>query len=277
MIGSFHTDLAEYTRLLSGSRWLGRMMQGYMRWPYGKCERVFAPSEATRDMLIRARINPARIDIWRRGVSAARFDPAKRSSALREQWGVTSSRPALVYAGRLSREKGLGLLGPLSRHLGYAGAAHRLVFIGDGPMRRELEAVCPGAVFTGTLSPDDVAVAMASADIFVFPSRTDTAGNVVLEAQASGLPVLVSRMGGPRENLRPGETGFACGDLVDFAGRAAALVRNRDKRKRFGDAAREYALTRPWETMLEPLYRCYAAAPAALVASPIGAQAVHSL
>ena len=277
MIGSFHTDLAEYTRLLSGSRWLGRMMQGYMRWPYGKCERVFAPSEATRDMLIRARINPARIDIWRRGVSAARFDPAKRSSALREQWGVTSSRPALVYAGRLSREKGLGLLGPLSRHLGYAGAAHRLVFIGDGPMRKELEAVCPGAVFTGTLSPDDVAVAMASADIFVFPSRTDTAGNVVLEAQASGLPVLVSRMGGPRENLRPGETGFACGDPVDFAGRAAALVRNRDKRKRFGDAAREYALTRPWETMLEPLYRCYAAAPAALVASPIGAQAVHSL
>ena len=253
MIGSFHTDLAEYTRLLSGSLWLGRMMQEYMRWPYGKCERVFAPSEATRDMLIRARINPARIDIWRRGVSTTRFDPAKRSSALREQWGVTSGRPALVYAGRLSREKGLGMLGPLSRHLGYAGAAHRLVFIGDGPMRRELEAVCPGAVFTGTLSPDDVAVAMASADIFVFPSRTDTAGNVVLEAQASGLPVLVSRMGGPRENLRRGETGFACNDLVDFVGRAAALVRNADKRKRFGDAAREYALTRPWETMLEPL------------------------
>ena len=96
MIGSFHTDLAEYTRLLSGSQWLGRMMQEYMRWPYGKCERVFAPSEATRDMLIRARLDPARIDIWRRGVSTQRFDPAKRSSALREQWGVTSRRPALV-------------------------------------------------------------------------------------------------------------------------------------------------------------------------------------
>jgi glycosyltransferase involved in cell wall biosynthesis len=280
MIGSFHTDLAEYTRLLSGSPWLGRMMQEYMRWPYGRCERVFAPSEATRDMLIRSRIDPARIDIWRRGVSTTRFDPAKRSSELRAQWGVTGSRPALVYVGRLSREKGLGMLGPLSRHLDYAGAAHRLVLIGDGPMRSELEGVCPGAVFTGTLPPDEVAVAMASADIFVFPSRTDTAGNVVLEAQASGLPVLVSRTGGPRENLRPGETGFACGDLVDFAGRAAALVRNADKRKRFGDAAREYALTRPWETMLEPLYRCYAAAPAApaaLVASSIGAQAMQSL
>jgi glycosyltransferase involved in cell wall biosynthesis len=280
MIGSFHTDLAEYTRLLSGSPWLGRMMQEYMRWPYGRCERVFAPSEATRDMLIRSRIDPARIDIWRRGVSTTRFDPAKRSSALRAQWGVTGSRPALVYVGRLSREKGLGMLGPLSRHLGYAGAAHRLVFIGDGPMRRELEAVCSGAVFTGTLSPDEVAVAMASADLFVFPSRTDTAGNVVLEAQASGLPVLVSRTGGPRENLRPGETGFVCGDLVDFARRAAALVRNADKRKQFGAAAREYALTRPWAAMLEPLYRCYAAAPAApaaFVPSSIGAQAAQSL
>jgi glycosyltransferase involved in cell wall biosynthesis len=217
-------------------------------------------------MLIRARINPARIEIWRRGVSTARFDPAQRSAALREQWGVTGRRPALVYAGRLSREKGLGMLGPLSRHLDYAGVAHRLVFIGDGPMRKELEQVCSGAVFTGTLSPDDVAVAMASADIFVFPSLTDTAGNVVLEAQASGLPVLVSLTGGPRENLQPEKSGFACGDLLDFARRAADLVRNAGKRQRFSDAARRYALTRPWETALEPLYRSYAAPPPALVA-----------
>jgi glycosyltransferase involved in cell wall biosynthesis len=244
-------------------------MQEYMRWPYGKCERVFVPSEATRDMLIRARINPARIEIWRRGVSTTRFDPAKRSSALRERWGVSCRRPALVYVGRLSCEKALGMIGPFSRHLDYAGVAHRLVFIGDGPMRKELEALCPGAVFTGTLSPDDVAVAMASADIFVFPSRTDTAGNVVLEAQASGLPVLVSRTGGPRENLRPGQTGFACGDLVDFARRASDLLRNADRRQRFGDAARQYALTRPWEIALEPLYRAYAAVPAAPVARPI--------
>jgi glycosyltransferase involved in cell wall biosynthesis len=262
MIGSFHTDLAEYTRLLSGSRWLGSLMQEYMRWPYGKCERVFVPSEATREMLTRARIDPARIEIWPRGVSTTQFDPAKRSSALRERWGVSGRRPALLYVGRLSCEKALALLGPLTRHLDYAGVAHRLVFVGDGPMRQELEGLCPGAVFTGTLSPDEVAVAMASADLFVFPSRTDTAGNVVLEAQASGLPVLVSRTGGPRENLRPGETGFACGDLMEFARRAAELVRNADRRQRFGDAARRYALTRPWETALEPLYRSYAAVPA---------------
>src|SRR5580700_3106168 len=216
MIGSFHTDLAEYTRLLSGSRWLGSLMQEYMRWPYGKCERVFVPSGATRDMLIRARIDPARIEIWPRGVSTTQFDPAKRSPALRERWRVSGRRPALVYVGRLSCEKGLGLLGPLTRHLDYAGVAHRLVFVGDGPMRQELEALCPGAVFTGTLSADDVAVAMASADLFVFPSLTDTAGNVVLEAQASGLPVVVTNVGGPHENMIAGRTGVVSADRDDF-------------------------------------------------------------
>ena len=257
MVGSFHTDLAAYTRLLSGSKQLGNLMQAYMRWPYGRCERVFAPSEATRDMLIRAKINPTNIDIWRRGVSSTQFDPAKRSSALRQQWDVSSKRPALLYVGRLSREKGLDMLGPFSRFLGYAGVAHRLVLVGDGPMRTELQAACPDAVFTGTLSPDDVATAMASADLFVFPSQTDTAGNVVLEAQASGLPVLVSRTGGPCENLRLGESGFACADLVDYMRRAGQLIRGQEKRRQFSLAARQYALTRCWEGALEPLYRSY--------------------
>jgi glycosyltransferase involved in cell wall biosynthesis len=267
MVGSFHTDLAAYTRLLSGSTRLGNLMQAYMRWPYGRCGRVFAPSEATRDMLIRAKINPTNIDIWRRGVSSTQFDPAKRSVAVRQQWDVSSKRPALLYVGRLSREKGLDMLGPFSRFLGYAGVAHRLVFVGDGPMRTELEAACPDAVFTGTLSPDDVATAMASADLFVFPSQTDTAGNVVLEAQASGLPVLVSQTGGPCENLRLGESGFACGDLVDYLRRAGQLIRGQEKRRQFGLAAREYALTRCWEGALEPLYRSYVTQPSAAFAA----------
>jgi glycosyltransferase involved in cell wall biosynthesis len=272
MIGSFHTDLAEYTRLLSGSNRLGNLMQTYMRWPYGRCERVFAPSEATREMLIDAKINPSRIEIWRRGVCTTQFDPARRSTALRDDWGVSSERPALLYVGRLSREKGLAMLGPLSRFLEYAGVAHRLVLIGDGPMRKELEATCLGACFTGTLAPDEVATAMASADVFVFPSRTDTAGNVVLEAQACGLPVLVSQTGGPRENMLPGATGFVCGDLVDFARRAASLIRHPGKRRQFSGAARDYAVTRRWETALEPLYRSYAsyaAQPATLGASSL--------
>jgi glycosyltransferase involved in cell wall biosynthesis len=269
LIGSFHTDLAAYATMLSGSRWLGWFMQEYMRWPYGRCERIFAPSEATRDLLVRARIDAERIEIWRRGVSPVQFDPARRSAELRRRWGVSGTRPALLYVGRLSREKGLDMLAPLSRHLEYAGVPHRLVLVGDGPMRRELEAACPDAVFTGTLAADDVATAMASSDVFAFPSRTDTAGNVVLEAQASGLPVLVSQAGGPRENIRAGESGFACVDTVDFARRAAQLLKNEHRRAACGASARAYALTRSWEAAFEPLFRAYTTVAAATVDAPV--------
>src|SRR5262249_36171926 len=158
--------------------------------------------------------------------------------SLRQEWGVSCERPALLYVGRLSREKNLALMPSLSRHLRYAGIDHRLVFVGDGPMRQELEHSCPDAIFTGTVAPDVVAGAMASADLFVFPSLTDTAGNVVLEAQASGLPVLVGEKGGPRENLQADESGFVCGGLLDFARRTAELLRNGDRRHRFSVAAR---------------------------------------
>jgi glycosyltransferase involved in cell wall biosynthesis len=178
---------------------------------------------------------------------------------LRAQWGVSDERPGIIYVGRVSKEKGLQMLKPFSRFLEYAGVSHRLIVIGDGPMRSELQGECPDAVFTGTRRQDEVAVAMASADFLLFPSRTDTAGNVVLEAQASGLPVLVSDAGGPRENLRPAESGFVCGEFHDFVRRAGDLLRRPQKRRDMSAAAREYALTRRWETALEPLYDSYAA------------------
>jgi glycosyltransferase involved in cell wall biosynthesis len=275
IVGSFHTDLAEYTRVLSGWDGLGDLMHLYMRWSYGKCDRIFAPSESTREMLVRGRIDAAKIDVWRRGVETTRFDPSRRSAALRDTWGASDGRPALLYVGRVSREKGLSLLEPLRRFLEEHGTAHRLVVVGDGPMRAELHETCRNAFFTGALSPDDVAVAMASADAFVFPSRTDTAGNVVLEAQASGLPVLVSDAGGPHENIRPDHTGFVCNTFEDFARRATELLRSRSKRQQMSAAAREYALTRSWESALAPLYRAYADTRSSTVSAsePLGARA----
>jgi glycosyltransferase involved in cell wall biosynthesis len=104
-----------------------------------------------------------------------------------------------------------------------------------------------------------VAEAMASADLFVFPSDTDSAGNVVLEAQACGLPVLVSSRGGPREYVRPDETGVVCpaGDAERFGHAAATLLRNPQRRRAMADAARAHALTLRWETALAPLYQAY--------------------
>ena len=262
LVGSFHTDLAEYTRVLSGWATLGDLMQEYMRSQYEKCNRILAPSESTRRMLIDARIEPDKIRIWRRGVSAERFTPAKRSASLRERWQVSDARPALLYVGRLSSEKNLSAIVSTGRVLEQSGIPHRLIFVGDGPLRRDLQSSSRNAVFTGTLSPDDVAVAMASADLFVFPSLTDTAGNVVLEAQASGLPVVVTNVGGPHENMIAGRTGVVSTHRDDFVRLTSLLARSANRRKWLGRHAREYAQERRWEASLEPLYHAYAEADA---------------
>ncbi len=277
MVGSFHTQLSEYTALLSGSPRLGQLMREYQRWPYGKCEQILVPSQATRELLIAAKIRPEKIHIWTRGVDTEVFAPSKRSAALREQWGVSDTKPALMYVGRLSREKGLELMPSIARALRDAGIDHRFVFVGDGPMRQTLSEACPDAVFTGNLAHEAVAEAMASSDLFVFPSRTDTLGNVVLEAQAAGLPVLVSDEGGPRENMIHGETGYICVEQGDeapggsnassMAVRAAQLARDAAQRRAMSEAARVYTNGRSWPIALAPLYQAWRDATARHAAS----------
>ncbi len=259
MVGSFHTDLATYTARLSGSARLGALMRQYLRWPYGKCERIFVPSMDTRQLLIDGRINASLIELWRRGVDTQLFSPEKRSGALREHWRVCDRRPAAIYVGRISAEKGLTNLPAIQSALHRRGAEHRLVLVGDGPLRRALQEQLPDAVFMGALTPSGVATALASADAFLFPSDTDSAGNVVLEAQASGLPVVISSGGGPKEYVQPDVTALVCrsGEPESFGHEAAGLLRDARRRRRMGEAARAHALTLRWEEALEPLYRGY--------------------
>jgi glycosyltransferase involved in cell wall biosynthesis len=256
VVGSYHTHLGDYARTLSGSRRLGEALEAYMRWLYADCERLLVPSEATRSVLMSRGYRAPTLGIWSRGIDTRRFRPGLRSRALREAWNVCDGRPAILYAGRLSREKGLDVVPRVHEALARCGFPHRFVFAGDGPMRDELSKISREAVFTGTLSHDHMAVAMASADLFFFPSATDSLGNVVLEAQASGLPVLVTDRGGPRENLLRGVSGHVlpAGDAAAFAACLGDLLTNADRRRRMGAAARSYALTRGWERALDALY-----------------------
>lgn len=258
MVGSFHTDLAAYTAVLSGSPRLGALMREYMRWPYGKCARVLVPSEDTRRLLIGAKGHADRIEVWPRGVDTSLFSPDRRSRHLRDTWHVSENRPAILYVGRISREKGLHLLAPIQRRLHALGIEHRFIIAGDGPLLGELRRQMPDAIFTGVLPRQAIADAFASSDVFVFPSRTDTAGNVVLEAQASGVPVVVADEGGPRENMVDGSTGTVCsGDAPDRWSGAIARVLQPGVREPMAATAREYALTRQWAQALQPLYRAY--------------------
>jgi glycosyltransferase involved in cell wall biosynthesis len=253
------TNLGDYTAVLSGSRRLARMMDIYMRWLYGRCERVLVPSEDTRLRLGELGWTRARLAVWPRGVDAGAFTPDRRSRRLRLQWGVCDKRPAILYAGRLSREKGLTLLQPFASVLHRSGLSHRLIVAGDGPMAGEIRESCPDAMFLGRVPHDDIGRIMASTDLLLFPSDTDTAGNVVLEAQASGIPVLVSSTGGPREQMQDGITGFACrpGDALDFATKATEILGSRERHAEMSAAARGYALTRTWRSALDPLFLAY--------------------
>jgi glycosyltransferase involved in cell wall biosynthesis len=259
LVGSFHTDLVAYTRLLSGSTQLAALMREYMRWMYGRCAQVMVPSEATRELMLNARMPAARLRLWPRGVDTALFAPGKRSEQLRSEWRVSDRRPALLYVGRLSKEKGLSLLPLLQDALRARGLNHQLIVAGEGPMQRELVDQCHDAIFTGPLNREDVARVFASSDVFVFPSETDTAGNVVLEAQSSGLPVVVSDQGGPKENLAVGLSGFVCSgqDPGVWADVIAPLFSDHGLRGSAAARARQYALARQWDLALSPLYEAY--------------------
>ena len=152
MVGSFHTLLSEYTEVLSGSRRLGQAMRIYQRWAYGRCGTVLAPSQTTARLLVDAGFRADRLRVWARGVDTRTFTPAARSEARRAAWGARPQVPIVAYAGRLSREKGLDVLPDISHSLRAHGQPHRLLFIGDGPMRAELQAACPGAIFTGRVA-----------------------------------------------------------------------------------------------------------------------------
>lgn len=178
---------------------------------------------------------------------------------MRERWRVSEREIVLLYVGRVSREKGLALLPELLYRLRALGVRHRMVVAGDGPYRKALQEELPDAVFTGLVNRTEVASVFASADVFVFPSMTDTAGNVVLEAQASGLPVVVSSVGGPCEQMRPEVTGVVCdsANARSWAEAIAWLAGDPARRAEISRSAREFALGRRWSHALAPLYQAY--------------------
>jgi glycosyltransferase involved in cell wall biosynthesis len=199
-----------------------------------------------------------RSDAWPRGVDTVLFSPKRRSERLREQWEVSCRRPAILCVGRLAHERGVYLLPRIQSCLHSLGIDHRFVIVGDGPMQRELREQMPDSVFTGVLSRPAVADVFASADVFVFPNRARSAGTVVLEAQASGVPVAVTDEDGPRSNMVPGATGIvrADDDPLRWGHAIAEMVRG-GRLALMAESARAYALTRQWERALRPLYRAY--------------------
>jgi len=259
--GTYHTAFPQYAKALTGDDAMEDLMWKYMLWYYNQMDKVFVPSKATGDELAAKGIERRKITLFTRGVDIERFTPAKRNGIL-ARYGVQAG-PSLLYVGRISKEKNLHLLADAFLSLRKTMPEANLVIAGDGPYAKEMKRrlAGQGAVFTGYIQGDELASLYASCDLFVFPSTTDTFGNVVLEAQASGLPVVVSPEGGPRENVEDGVTGLVapCGDAASLAAAMTELARDEPRRLRMSRAARaameersfDRAFIETWD-----LYRC---------------------
>lgn len=228
----------------------------YLRVLASRCERVFAPSVASRVRLVAARLDPARIVTWRPAIDADTFTPAKRSAALRQRWQVSESRPAILYAGALSEEKGARRLLSLEMGLYRSHPMHRLIVVGDGPSRVEIESRCRDALFMGQMPHADMPAVMASADLLVCPSETCSTNHAVLEAQASGLGAVVMGNGSARERVSEW-SGVICRSTADLIVETASLIRTELRRTAMGRAAREHARRHRWRSGLSPLYAGY--------------------
>ena len=255
VVASFHTNFASlFSYYGVGSlQWLGRRL---MRGFYNRCAATLAPSRTTAAELRAAGIR--NVTLWWRGVDHRRFAPSFRSAALRLQAGAGSA-PVLLYVGRLAREKNLDYLVAVVRELERRGTMFRLVIVGDGPMRDKLKTLLPRAHFTGHLRQDQLAAWYASADLFLFPSANETFGNVVLEAFASGLPVVAVARGGVRELVRPGRNGFLAPPDAPavFAEITRALLERPTLLARLSENARATADRYRWPDVSRRLLACY--------------------
>lgn len=246
--GIYHTDIPEYVRILTEDRFLESLAWSYMQWLYGQVDTVFVNSEQYRKCWIDRGFAPEKLKILPRGLDTDLFHPARRDPSYWQRFGANGSGVRLLYVGRISREKDLDVLAAAYDKVREAGQPVQLFIVGQGPHSEALAAALPDAVFLGYLTGEPLATAYASADIFVFPSTTDTFGNVVIEAQASGLPVIVSDLGGPKELVEDGVNGLVtkAHDVEDVARAITLLVGNQKMRARMGEKARQSVVDRSW-------------------------------
>src|SRR6266513_1690824 len=246
--GIYHTDFPQYVRILTEDSFLESMAWRYMHWFYGQLDTVFVNSEEYRQSWIKHGFDPAKLKIFSRGQDTELFHPTRREPAFFEKFGALNGDVRLLYVGRISREKDLDLLAAAYRRLRDEGLPMQLFVVGHGPYSEAFAKSLPEAIFTGYLRGNELATAYASADVFVFPSTTDTFGNVILEAQACGLPVVVSDSGGPKELVEDKSNGLITKshDVEDFTRAIRALVTDSALRERMGKSARNSIIDRSW-------------------------------
>lgn len=246
--GIYHTDFPQYVRILTDDSWMETLTWNFMQWFYEQMDTVYVNSADYRVALEARGIKAERIHILPRGLDTELFTPTRRRPDFWRERGLREGEIGLLYAGRVSKEKKLDLFAAAVRKLQEEGFRVRGLVVGYGPYAAEFQKSFPEAIFTGYLGGEDLATAYASADIFVFPSTTDTFGNVIIEAQACGLPCVVSDQGGPRDLVTDGVDGCITrgGDLAELIAALRPLCTDEARRQSMGAASRQKVEDRSW-------------------------------
>jgi phosphatidylinositol alpha 1,6-mannosyltransferase len=265
LVGSWHTNLHEYAARRLRARlgflpkktlygltdFIERQILAGAKLYYKMPQRLLAPNQELIDMLTSGTGRKAHLMI--RGVDTELYSPTKRTAAD----GIFR----FGFVGRLRAEKNVRLLAELEKRLLAAGKSNfRFLIVGEGNERNYLRENMTSAELPGFLEGATLSAAYANMDVFIFPSETDAYGNVVQEANASGVPCIVTDQGGPKFIVQEGETGFVAKNLDDFVKYSIELIDNPEKLERMKRASLDFALTRSWDSVFENVYKTYAEA-----------------
>lgn len=252
----FRTNFHAYSRHY-GMGWLHKPIAAYLRKFHNLAHCTMVPTAALQASLLGMGFE--RLFVVARGVDTQRFHPMHRSDALRAAWGVAPDESVALSVGRLAAEKNLELLARAFAAMHAANPKWRLVVVGDGPERAAFQHLCPQAVMVGSRTGHDLACHYASADAFLFPSMTETYGNVTPEAMASGLAVLTYDYAAGAELIRHGETGLLApfADGAAFVRRATDLASNPVLLRQLREGARACTLAHDWSQIVKQVERVW--------------------
>lgn len=257
IVASYHTHFTSYLKYYN-LEMLELLGWKYLNWFYSQCKHIYVPSPSMAEELNEQDITEG-IRLWARGVNTGHFSPGKRDMEWRRSLGIEDDDKVITFVSRLVWEKDLQTFVDVVKRVKERNEGVRAMVVGDGPARKELEGMLPEARFTGFLTGEDLPRAYASSDLFLFPSDTETFGNVTLEAMSCGLPCVVADATGSRSLVEAGVNGFLAPprDTSAFSEKVERLVRDDELREKMGRTARQKALAYAWDKVNASLLDSY--------------------
>ncbi|MGM0588227.1 MAG: glycosyltransferase family 4 protein [Bacteroidota bacterium] len=257
IVASYHTHFTSYLKYYNLDM-LEKLGWKYLKWFYSQCRHIYVPSPSMADELKEKGIENG-LRIWARGVDTDLFNPERRSRQWRQAQGFADDDWVVSFVSRLVWEKGLQTFVDVIKRLQGENKRFRALVVGDGPVKKELEQMLPEAIFTGFLEGKELATAYASSDIFLFPSDTETFGNVTLEALSSGVPAVVADATGSRSLVEPGINGCWAPPRkpTEFTHCVQDIVKDPNNYQKMRKAARQKALAYSWDNINADLVDFY--------------------